>query len=114
MFRNFFENLTITQVYDLLNAKFSLIGVLCFLIFVFFAIRLIKRSVSIINFIANLPKPLLAGMFSMLAAGFFGYSVIDIFSRESVFSPQTNGFLMSASLTVALVALRYESGTNKE
>jgi hypothetical protein len=108
------ESLTVARLWEICNTKFSLMGVVCFMILCFVALRLIKKSIGIINFIAQLPSPLLAGGFTTLAAGGFGYSVMDIFAKTPTFSGQTNGFVMCASITLSLVALKYEKQNSKE
>jgi hypothetical protein len=105
---NWYENLTIGKLWEIMNTQFSLIGVVCFMILSYSAIRLFKKSINLINFIATLPVPLLAGGSTAFASGMFGYAVMDFFSKSPYLSGQMNGFLMSASITIALVALKYE------
>lgn len=80
----------------------------------FVVMRLIKRSVDVVHFVAKLPPALLGGGLNVGAAGCFGYSVMDFFSKSPNLSPQMNGFLMAASFTLALVALKYERRSSNE
>jgi hypothetical protein len=107
-------NYTVAEIWDLLNTKFSLWGVITVFIVFLFVSRLLKRVGGFINFIASLPKPLLAGGCNVISAGVLGYSVPDLFSKEPFFSPKVNGCLICASVVLTLVSLKYERQPAKE